>query len=140
MKIASVVLGIVFIVFSPICFYHYWTITATYSIYGGLFYVYVLPFLIFINGLLFITKSQHIPHAIAINLFACVTFIAQELFNTLYHLIRFWHSQELSVSKIIIHSLEHVFLFHKHSLFLPSVALFVLLVLFRPSRVKALSE
>jgi hypothetical protein len=60
------------------------------------------------------------------------------LVNTLYHLIRFWHSQGLSVSKIIIRSLEHILLFHKHSLFLPSIALCILLVLFRPSRVKGL--
>ena len=138
LKIVSVVAGIVFILLSPICFYHLRNVTPTYSLYGGKLYVYIFPVLVLVNGILFIRKSQFLSHTIAVNLLFCVTFIGQELYNTLYHLVGYWRSQGFSIPQIILQAVEHVVLVYRHSLFLPSIALILLLLLFRPSRVNEL--
>lgn len=138
-KISAAILGLIFIISSPICLFYLWIITPRYGgFYGRIIYIYIFPILILINGVLFLLRHRFIPYAIFTNLLFCLSFIAQEKFITLYYFILFWNDQGYSVTGILKNSLFHCLNIYQHLLFIPSIFLVLVLLAFKPSRVSKL--
>jgi hypothetical protein len=138
MKIGAAILGLVFIILSPVCLYYLWIITPKFGFYGRFFYIYFFPLFILINGIFFLFKHRFIPYVVFINLLICLSFIAQEKITTLYYSILYWNDKGHSLTGILKNSIFHVLSIYQHLLFIPTVFLFLLLFCYNPSAVKKL--